>query len=199
MPLRYESNLMKPSARLAGLLSDGITEEKKTVICMASSPYHFRFAARYRFINYAASRSAFWFCSAGCAPKEAMFSRGSRKSSQLFFCTGRFHERRSLRTFFLVCLCDKFRPFWLFFLETGTISIGLRKCSDVHAVAPIKWLAVKRASRIYYKGLQTPTEISTNTVFRSGGFFSACHYTYMLAVSLESHQTAQRVRMTQQR
>lgn len=29
MPLRYESNLMKPSARLAGLVSDGITEEEK--------------------------------------------------------------------------------------------------------------------------------------------------------------------------
>lgn len=119
------------------------------------------------------------------------------KVASCFFAPAVFMSAVLYELFFLVCLCDKFRPFWLFFLETGTISIGLRKCSDVHAVAPIKWLAVKRASRIYYKGLQTPTEISTNTVFRSGGFFSACHYTYMLAVSLESHQTAQRVRMTQ--
>lgn len=33
----------------------------------------------------------------------------------IFFCTGRFHERRSLRNIFLVCSCDQFRPFWLSF------------------------------------------------------------------------------------
>lgn len=41
MPLRYESNLMKPSARLAGLLSDGITEEKKNGYLYGKQPLPF--------------------------------------------------------------------------------------------------------------------------------------------------------------